>query len=156
MHGQKSNFEDDCRAWISKSASTKKTIFHHYDGNYKWIELKNGEYCTMKKKEWVPLEPQPHDEDVVIMRRYYATLKRKPDYKKRVTWFEKASSQMDATCQDRAIVEYLGVFPSVSSMHGNSTKSKYIRTCEVYLNKRSYERQNQPTSEECTAKGCLY
>ena len=82
VRGKRSNFEDDCGAWFSKSSSTKKTLFHHFNNTFKTIEVKNGKYCTMKMKEWVPLEPQPRDEEVVIMRRFYATLKRKTDYKK--------------------------------------------------------------------------
>ena len=53
----------------------KKTLFHHFNNTFKAIEVKNGKYCIMKMKECVPLEPQPCDEEVVIMRKFYATLK---------------------------------------------------------------------------------
>lgn len=57
-----------------------------------------------------------------------AILKRKTDYKKRVTWIEKTSSTIGVICMDIAIVEYLGTFPSV---YGNSKIgicSEYART----------------------------
>ena len=134
MRRKRSNFEDDCGAWFSKSSSTKKTLFHHVNNLFKTIEVKNEKYCTMKMKEWVPLEPQPRDEEVVIVRRFYSTLKQKTDYKKRVTWIEKASAQMDATCQRRDVAKYLGTFPSRTAMHRNSKKgagSEYVRTSEA-------------------------
>ena len=67
------------------------------------------------------------------MKRFYAFLKRKPDYKKRVTWIEKVSLGMDITCQGKAVAEYIGVFTLTTSMHGNTKKgssSEYVRTCE--------------------------
>jgi hypothetical protein len=65
------------------------------------------------------------------MKRFYTSLKRKPDYKKRITWIEKMSSQMNVACHGKAVAEYLGVFPLTTSMHGNSKKgsgSEYVRT----------------------------
>ena len=41
---------------------------------------------------------------------------------------------MDATCQRRAVAEYLGTFPSHTAMHRNSKKgagSEYVRTSEA-------------------------
>ena len=111
MRGKRSNFEDDCGAWLSKSSSTKKTMFYHFDDKFTAIELKHGKYWTMKMKEWVPLERQPRDEEIVVMRRFYATLKRKPDYKKRVKWIEKASYKMNYSCQEKAVAEYVGTLP---------------------------------------------
>jgi hypothetical protein len=60
-------------------------------------------------------------------------LKRKPEYKKRVTWIETIAKGMNITCTDKAVVEYLGEFPTTVSMHGNSKKgsrSEYVRTSE--------------------------
>ena len=122
MRGEISNFEDDCGVWNSKVSSTKKTVFHHVDGKFKVIEMKNGKYCTKIRKDWVPLEPQPLEDELMIMKRFYTSLKRKPDYKKRITWIEKMSSQMNVACHGKAVAEYLGVFPLTTSMHGNSKK----------------------------------
>ena len=41
---------------------------------------------------------------------------------------------MDATCQGRAVAEYLGTFPSHTAMHRNSKKgagSEFVRTSEA-------------------------
>jgi hypothetical protein len=97
MHREKSNFEDDCGVWLSKASSTKKTIFHCVNGAFKVIEMKNRQYSTKRQNEWVPLEPQPVDDDVMIMRQFYTSLKQK-----RVTWIEKASSAMGVTCTGKA------------------------------------------------------
>ena len=73
------------------------------------------------------------EEEVMVMRRLYTCLKCKPDYKKRVTWIEKAAKGMDITCTGKVVVEYVGTFPSSVSMHGNSKKgscSEYVRTSE--------------------------
>ena len=144
--GEKSNFEDDCGVWLSKASSTKKTLFHCVNGTFKVVEKKNGQYSTKRKNEWVPLEPQPVDNDIMIMRRFYTTLKRKTDYKKRVTWLEKASSTMGVTCMD-AIVEYLGTFPTTTSVHGNRKKgicSEYVRTSAATSAKISERVKNEP------------
>ena len=81
----------------------------------------------------MPLEPQPLEEEVMVMRRFYTCLKRKPDYKKRVAWIEKVAKGMDITCTGKAVVEYVGTFPSTVSMHRNSKKgscSEYVKTSE--------------------------
>ena len=97
------------------------------------VHLKNGQYCTKRLREWVPLEPQPLEEEIMVMRRFYTCLKREPQYKKRVTWIEKIAAGMEVTCTEKAVVEYLGQFPTTVSMHGNSKKgssSEYVRTSE--------------------------
>ena len=53
----------------------------------------------------VPLTPQPEESDIVVLNRYYTSLKRQKDYKKRVTWF---SSSSDADISKVALVEYIG------------------------------------------------
>ena len=129
----RSNFDDDCGAWLSKSSSTKKTLFYCVDQTFRMVQLKNGQYCTKRLGEWVPLEPQPLEEQIMVMRRFYTCLKRKPEYKKRVTWIETIGKGMNITCTDKAVVEYLGEFPTTVSMHGNSKKgscSEYVRTSE--------------------------
>lgn len=73
MRGEISNFEDDCGVWNSKVSSTKKTVFHHVDGMFKVIEMKNCKYCTKIMKEWVPLEPQPLEDELMIMKRFYTS-----------------------------------------------------------------------------------
>ena len=47
------------------------------------VQLKNKQYCTKRLGEWVPLEPQPLEDEVMVMKRFYTCLKRKPEYKKK-------------------------------------------------------------------------
>jgi hypothetical protein len=71
--------------------------------------MKNGLYCFPKKinnkRSFIPISPQPAESDVVTLHSYYTTLKRQPDFKKRVTWFSNPDNQDLST---RAIVEYIG------------------------------------------------
>ena len=136
LNGGRSSFTDDCGVWTSKASSTKKTSFYHDGQRLKSTEQKSSQYCTRIKGQWVPLSPQPNDDDIVIMRRFYATLKRKEDFKKRVTWIEKTSSKM-TDCRDKAVVEYLGLFPETQSVHGNNKKAgnEYVRTSETVKEK---------------------
>jgi hypothetical protein len=52
--------------------------------------------CTVQKlkKQFVPLLPQPDDDHLFVLKRYYATLQRDSNYKKkqRISWFEKMLS----------------------------------------------------------------
>ena len=111
--GKKSNFEDDCGAWSSKSSSTKKNLFHYAGESIKMVQLKNAQYCTKRLGEWVPLEPQPLEDEVMVMKRFYACLKRKPEYKKRVTWIEKVAKQMDFLVQEMLWLNTLASFPKL-------------------------------------------
>ena len=63
----------------------------------------------------------------MTLHKYYTTLKRQPDFKKRVTWFSNPGNQDLST---RAIVEYIGVVKQLESSHGNSKKDNgpYKRT----------------------------
>ena len=145
---KRSTFEDDCGAWLSKSSSTKKTLFNFLEQSFKMVNVKNGQYCTRQLGDWVPLVPQPHDEDMLVIRRFYSCLKRQTEYKKRVTWIEKSAKEMGITCMGRAVVEYLGKFPETPSMHGNSEKgscSEYVRTSESTKSKMIEKvRNDQP------------
>lgn len=53
------------------------------------------------------LEPQPSEADVVVLHRYYATLKCDNSYKKRVSWF---TSTVNTETGKKAVYEYLGTF----------------------------------------------
>ena len=106
---KKSHFSDDLRSWNSDSGTTVNT---HYviSHDFKCAYMKNGLYCFPKKvnnkRTFVPISPQPAESDVVTLHRYYTTLKRQPDLKKRVTWFSNPGNQDLST---RAIVEYISV-----------------------------------------------
>jgi len=81
--------------------------------------LKNGLYCTEIKKQFVPLLPQPDDDHLFILKRYYATLQRDSNYKKRISWFEKMPG-FSCEVQTKAIAEYLGTFKAENmNKHGN-------------------------------------
>ncbi|XP_071137045.1 uncharacterized protein [Mytilus edulis] len=116
VNNLRSEFSDDCGVWISSSGSTPKTYY--------------GIFCTEKqinkKKECIPVDPQPADEKIVEISRSYSTLKQQ-SYKKRVTWVGKAPPSFDINF-NAAVVEYKGKHPGFSA-HGNSKKgNEFVRT----------------------------
>ena len=84
------------------------------------------------KKTFVPLEPQPQENEIMILKRYYATLQREKKYKKkRISWFEHIPGMNSESYKTVSVAEYLGTFPGEEiSKHGNSRKNnqEYIRT----------------------------
>lgn len=123
-------FWDDCGTWDSKSSSTKTTYFISVDGRLVSLVKKNSLFCKEIKKKFVPLEPQPDEGQLFVMKRFYGTLNRDKNYKKRISWFEQLPGYPKET-NAVAVAEYLGTFPSAEiSKHGNARKTnqEYIRT----------------------------
>ena len=92
----------------------------------KKIVWKNGAYCNERKVkgkyEYVPLNPQPADNELLLLHRYYTSLKTDKNYKKRVSWVSQGGNDKIA------LVEYIGKYPGLAP-HGNAKqKSEYIRT----------------------------
>lgn len=125
---------DDCGVWNFRNTRTVELTYLLKDGNLRYIKKDKENYCVKKVKSktvtWVPLEPQPDDDDIVILHKYYTTLKRSPDYSKHVSWFSKLPVQFQHKVSI-AVVEYSGDFPvNKLSVHGNNkTENKeYKRT----------------------------
>ena len=92
--------------------------------------MKNGQYCfeqqINKKRIYTPLNPQPSYQKVLIIQRYYSTLKASQSYKKRVTWVEQSAAPYEPLSK-RAVVEYCGSFPGLQP-HGHAkTAADYVR-----------------------------
>jgi len=111
-------FCDDLCSWDSEKGTIVKS-YYILSHNFKCVYKKNNEYCLVqsKKRVFVPLTPQPEESDIVVMNRYYTSLKRQKDYKKRVTWF---SSSSDPDISKVALVEYIGELKQMEDVHGNS------------------------------------
>ena len=80
-----------------KHLQQKKTLFYSVGQTFKMVEMKNRQYCTRRLAKWVPLDPQPLEEAVMVMRRFYTSLKCKPDFRKRVLWIKQVAKGMDIT-----------------------------------------------------------
>ena len=136
--GQKSAYWDDCGIWETKSGTSPKQFFVQTANHFASVFLRNGLYCVekqiQKKRTYVPIEPQPSN--VLVVHRCYASLKKDPSYRKRVTWIEGRS--------DRAIYEYIGKFPGRQD-HGNNktTTRDFIRTPAETLKKIGQEAKHQ-------------
>ena len=87
----RSNFRDDCGVWESGKGSTPKTsyLILPREDLKKIIKKKTlGElYCFEKKTKgklhYVPLNPQPTDDELLHLHRYYAYLKEDNKKKKK-------------------------------------------------------------------------
>ena len=96
--------------------STANTVFVKGENNTLISVLyRHGEYCTrmnvQRKTVFHKVEPEPAPENIVNLHRYYSTLKRCKDYKRRV-------SRISGT--DFALVEYIGIYPENTTPHGNA------------------------------------
>ena len=75
------------------------------------------------------LDPQPAKEKVITFKRYYISLKRDQNFKRRIsTVFECPDSVKNA--KNAVLVEYVGTYPELPARRGNSKKTSgdYIRT----------------------------
>ena len=131
---KRSAFSDDRGIWKSSSGTSPKTYYLlHDNGDLSTVCLRNGLFCVRKMvnkhTEYRPLSPQPPNEQVVVVHRYYTTLKHeltsKQDkgYRKKVTWLGEGGLESSL-----AFVEYVGKFPG-HAPHGLSQDQthEYIR-----------------------------
>ena len=127
-------FWDNCGTWASKSLSVKTTYFVNFKGRVRSILKKASVYGIEIKKNFVPLDPQPDKSEIFVLKRYYGTLERDSNYKKRISWFEHMPGSSSDRYKTVSLVEYLGTFPAdEGSKHGNArkTKQEYIRTSPI-------------------------
>ena len=83
-------------------------------------------------------------DDVLILKRYYTSLKRAPDYKKRVMWVEKYPTNNRENSKCIAVVEYIGIFPQNVVPHGNAKhcNADYVRSSEAVKTKLTEKVKN--------------
>ncbi|XP_053375386.1 uncharacterized protein LOC128547267 isoform X2 [Mercenaria mercenaria] len=138
--GKKSEIWDDCGAW--KNASTPTSLFILINNKLTAIVKGQGQYCVErqvnKKREYIPLEPQPSEDSILIVHRLYQTLSASPSgknqFKRRCTWLGSNPDFWPSAPTTVAIVEYIGTFPP--RQHHGRTKDfenniPYIRTKQV-------------------------
>ena len=116
--GKRSIFDDDCGAWKSAACGTPAL---HYIGDSSselvYIRRLRGKYGKKVRGEFVELNRQPDDSEVLTVHHSYSTLQHASKYKRRVTWLEGAKSGIT---RKLAVVEYSGTFPVDRAEHGNS------------------------------------
>ena len=105
--GKPGEFADDCGSWILTASPTSyhlkdsqnnvTKVFKHMDQYCRKVMIK-------RKRAYKPLEPQPTQEDVLKIQRFYFKLKLDQSCKKRITWIENEG------CKKIACIEYLGDF----------------------------------------------
>ena len=115
-----SRFWDDCGVWDARQGRSLNTPFVRNPAaetaTLQQVRHVDGQFCLKrhvdKKIVWLPLEPQPKSDDVVLVHSYYASLKACRTYRKRVTWFD-AKPEV-------AFVEYLCEPPATTQPRGLS------------------------------------
>ena len=124
-------FHDDCGAWVKFSNWTCLYLKTSNSG-YKEIRMDSSKkYCIRNPRTGTctPIEPQPAEENIVTVSRYYCKLKADQEFTRRISWCPKATSSI-------ALVEYKGKFPG-HLKHGNSgySENAYIRTSKETMEK---------------------
>ena len=76
-----------------------------------------------KKRKFVPLDPQPSPNQILLLQKNYTTLKISDQYSRRVTWIAHAPVSFPVASMQKAIYEYLGTYPG-HSVHGNAKHIK--------------------------------
>lgn len=114
-------FWDDCGVWAE--GNTLKVYLSRVD--LKELRFRDGVYYLRKKVErklqYILCDPQPSQDDVIVMNRYYAKLKRDVRYERRITTVSSVSGIV--------LYEYMGMYPDNISVHGKATQNfrQYVR-----------------------------
>lgn len=97
--------------------------------------LRDKVYCYEKfvagKRKYIAYNPQPTPPEVIVVNRYYTSLKSNHDIRKRVTWID---DNHENRSSHLVVVEYLG--EGITKLpHGNAKKKTepYIRTAQKTL-----------------------
>ena len=124
---KKCTFCDDCGVY--KQGNSVKTDYYAVDSNGSIFYLEKKDKVYVRGRKRVPLNPQPLESEVIVLKRYYSQLKRAPSYKRRVSWLDKS---LNGKQRNVACVEYIGTYPEDLSVHNNSKSlgSEYVRTSQ--------------------------
>ncbi len=137
--GDNSVFWDDCGTWNSR-ASTAPTTYYCINDEDKFdvqhiVIRREGKWCREKqiekKRKFIPLEPQPQDDELLHVFRHYSKLKSPPPdhegdtpYSRRITWISALALELP----NIAIYEYVNKYPTGEAIHGNSrVQRNYVR-----------------------------
>ena len=118
--GKRSRFTDDCGVWDSRKTSTRMEfyIYNKQTGDTTACVRRDSLYGRMDKNVFYPFAVQPSEDDMIVCKKAASHLKRKPDYRRRVTWLEKVPELINLTL-NKAVVEYTGTYSTEESYHGN-------------------------------------
>ena len=119
---------------VIKSISKRTTYLILPSGDLKHIVKRKdlGDlYCFERKrkgkKEYVPLNPQPKDDELLTLHKYFGYHKGNDNYRKRVSWLSRGGNTQIA------LVEYIGEYPGLGA-HGNAkNKEEYVRTPQFVM-----------------------
>lgn len=121
--GKNAAFSDDCGAWTS--CSSKKNFFVVMGKQVRHVDFKDNVYFHMVRGHKVPIEPQPSESKILVMRRYYSTLKGNPDFRRRMTLAVKFPANVKPR-HDVYVAEYTGNMTPQVLPHGNTKVISYV------------------------------
>jgi hypothetical protein len=130
----RSEFPDDMGAWKTIGASCAVTYLTLIGNHHRQlIKTKAGLYIIPGKNKTL-LNPQPDENSIIILHRYYLQNKSDTNFRKRISYF--TSYPANDTITQKALVEYLGVFSGDLKCHGNAVhySRPYVRTDPRVLN----------------------
>jgi hypothetical protein len=120
--GKNAAFSDDCGAWTS--CSSKKNYFILAGKQQlKHVDFTQGVYMHLVRGQKVPMDPQPNESKILVMRRYYSTLKTNPDFRRRMTLVIKFPVNVKPE-HDVYVAEYTGNMTTPILPHGNTKVHK--------------------------------
>lgn len=130
--GMKSEYLDDCGAWVTGKTGSPKCIYiKGSHGRYEIVYLKDDMYCKQKRIQkqltYMPLDPQPDSDHLLVVCHNYAALKLNESYKRKITWFSKIPNDLPPFLKEAAVYEYIGTFPG-TTFHGNTKHAAYHYT----------------------------
>nr|XP_039258759.1 uncharacterized protein LOC120335330 [Styela clava] len=119
---------DDCGVWDSKKSGSIRSIYYIKNGKFCHIRQKMGKYFKQRVKNGEKMQETIHlaDDDLVVLYRYYSCLRRCPEFKRRVSWFD--TIQGTKVGASKTVVEYMGSQPSTPSHYANIPGREYVRT----------------------------
>ncbi|KAL3892167.1 hypothetical protein ACJMK2_004401 [Sinanodonta woodiana] len=154
--GKRSEFWDDCGAWVK--CASPSTTFIERNGTLLMIVKRQCVYCVErnvnKKRIYEPLQPQPLSNEIIQVHRIYQTLKSSPSgpdqFKRRITWFQKADNLLSDISTNIALAEYIGKF-SVRTYHASVKHPlknvTYIRTKPSVRQRLQHELEQKGVKE---------
>lgn len=155
-NSNKSQFWDDCGAWVSGPTNTAMFL-RSVTGKLTEVVLHDSLYGTVlykranggRQRIVTPLEPQPHPESIIVLHRAYAKHTQSGQYKRRISWIEQnmIMALLDGK-QKVAVAEYIGTFPG-RVPHGSSKhcSRNYIRTKGAVLDNMKEQVQHCPPNQ---------
>lgn len=128
--GIKRLYPDDMGAWVSNRGTCPITLFCFNKAGRKFnVRKYRNRYCIKKMEDktiiYEEINPQPTEDEILELHRYYCVLKSDPSFRKRISFFKitkNSKIQLDSKIFNCYVVEYKGDYPTKNIPHGNTIR----------------------------------